>query len=161
MLRAHVSHSGDALEDYLATPPIPGITDPIMYWNHRLEGSNCPLAQMALDYLSAPGMSPAHFISIFSNFAIFVLATSTDVERAFSRGGLTVSKLRHSLSDTSTQAATVLGSWCDKGLVPVDEIIADFKNKSSRARKKPRTAPTTPDVVIVESGSASTPLVVT
>ena len=38
------------------------------------------------------------------------LATSTNVEHAFSRGGLTVSKMQHTLSDELTRAATVLGS---------------------------------------------------
>jgi len=62
-------------------------------------------------------------------------ATSTDVERAFSCGGLTVSKMRHKLSDESTCAASVLGAWCDlPGAVPQDEIIATFKDKSKRPK---------------------------
>lgn len=66
-----------------------------------------------------------------------LLATSTDVERAFSRGGLTVSKMRHSLSDESTRAATVLGSWCTfPDLVPCGEIVSIFKDKSSRSGSK-------------------------
>ena len=44
---------------------------------------------------------------------MLLTATSTDVERAFSHGGPTVSKMRHSLSDESTRAASVLGAWCD------------------------------------------------
>ena len=66
-----------------------------------------------------------------------LLATSTDVERAFSRGGLTVSKMRHSLSDESTRAATVLGSWCTfPDLVPCGEIVSIFKDKSSCSGSK-------------------------
>ncbi|RDX39816.1 hypothetical protein OH76DRAFT_1298907, partial [Lentinus brumalis] len=38
-------------------------------------------------------------------------ATSCDAERAFSRGRLTVSRLRHSLGDSSVRANTLLGSW--------------------------------------------------
>lgn len=77
-----------------------------------------PLAQMALDYLSVP-------------------ATSTDVERAFSRGGLTVSKLRHSLTDESTRCSSVLELWAEiDGFIPLDKIVALFKDKSSRARKE-------------------------
>jgi hypothetical protein len=54
----------------------------------------------------------------------------TDVERAFSHGGLTVSKMCHSLSDESTRAATVLGSWCDfPGVIPQDDIMEIFKDK--------------------------------
>jgi hypothetical protein len=60
------------------------------------------------------------------------VATSTDVEQGFSRGGLTVSKMRHSLSDESTRAATVLGSWVASfpDLIPCDDIITLFKDKS-------------------------------
>ena len=63
------------------------------------------------------------------------LATSTDVERAFSRGGLTVSKMRHSLSDESTRAASVLGAWCDlSGAVPWNEIMAVFSEKGKQPK---------------------------
>jgi hypothetical protein len=66
-----------------------------------------------------------------------MLATSTDVEWAFSRGGLTVSKMRHSLSDESTQAASVVGSWCDfPGAVPHKDIMRVFKDKSKQALDK-------------------------
>lgn len=68
---------------------------------------------------------------------ICYLATSTDVERAFSRGGLTVSKMRHSLSDESTRAATVLSSWHDiPDLIPYNEIVNVFKDKAKRAKGK-------------------------
>jgi len=59
------------------------------------------------------------------------------VERAFSRGGLTVSKMRHLLSDESTRAATVLGSWCDfPSAIPRDDIIVSFRDKSKRPKAK-------------------------
>jgi hypothetical protein len=59
-----------------------------------------------------------------------MLAASTDVERAFSRGRLTVSRLRHSLSDETTRAATVLGSWADiPGLVLNEELIKNIRDK--------------------------------
>ena len=65
------------------------------------------------------------------------VATSTDVERAFSKGGLTVSKMRHSLSDESTRAACVLGSWCDfPGAVPREDIMIAFKDKGKRDKGK-------------------------
>jgi hypothetical protein len=64
---------------------------------------------------------------------MLLTATSTDVECAFSRGGLTVSKMCHSLSDESTRAASVLGAWCDlPGAVPRDEVMAVFKDKDKR-----------------------------
>ena len=66
---------------------------------------------------------------------MLLTATSTDVECAFSRGGLTVSKMRHSLSDESTRAASVLGAWCDlPGAVPWDEVMAVFKDKGKRPK---------------------------
>ncbi|TDL16428.1 hypothetical protein BD410DRAFT_731394, partial [Rickenella mellea] len=59
-------------------------------------------------------------------------ASSTDVERAFSRGGLTVSKRRHALSDQSMRAATVLSSWADvDGLIPEAQIVDHFREKNS------------------------------
>jgi hypothetical protein len=58
------------------------------------------------------------------------IATSTDVKRAFSCGGLMVSKMRHSLSDESTRAATVLFP----SAIPHDEIISTFKDKSKRPK---------------------------
>ena len=63
-----------------------------------------------------------------------IVATSTDAERAFSRGRLTVSRLRHSLSDASVRANTVLGSWARiDDLVPEKETI-DFLGDKKRAR---------------------------
>ncbi|TDL17981.1 hypothetical protein BD410DRAFT_729242, partial [Rickenella mellea] len=63
-------------------------------------------------------------------------ASSTDVERAFSRGGLTVSKCRHALSDESMRAATVLSLWADvDGLMPEGEIVDHFREKNSRFGK--------------------------
>jgi len=89
---------------------------------------------MALDYLSTPGQSCS--LSFRVIFIIIFTATSTDVERAFSRGRLTVSRMRHSLSDESTRAATVLSSWMSvPRLVPELDIIQVFRDKASRTGK--------------------------
>ena len=70
-----------------------------------------------------------------SNHYYLHVATSTDVERSFSRGGLTVSKMRHFLSDESTRAATVLSSWCDfPSAIPREDIITAFREKSRRPK---------------------------
>lgn len=62
-------------------------------------------------------------------------AASTDVKCAFSKGGLTVTKLRHSLSDESTRAATILHSWGSMGdLIPEGDIIRAFADKSRKDR---------------------------
>jgi len=43
--------------------------------------------------------------------------------------------MRHSLSDESTRAASVLGAWCDlPGAVPRDEIVAIFKDKGKQPK---------------------------
>jgi hypothetical protein len=45
--------------------------------------------------------------------------------------------MRHSLTDESTRAATVLSSWCTfPELVPRSEIVSIFKEKSSRMGSK-------------------------
>jgi hypothetical protein len=81
-----------------------------------------------------------------------VTATSTDVERAFSRGGLTVSKMRHSLSDESTRAASVLGSWCNlPEAILMSDIIEKFKEKSKRGKKKEVETTDADDVIEVDS----------
>jgi hypothetical protein len=64
-----------------------------------------------------------------------VAASSTDIERGFSRGGLSVTKLRHNLSDESTRAATVLHSWSNvDGLIPEQDIISLFGDKPKRPK---------------------------
>ena len=62
-------------------------------------------------------------------------ATSTDAERVFSRGGLTVSRLRHSLSDASVRASALLGSWSTlPDLIPEKETIALLKAHIRKTR---------------------------
>ena len=76
---------------------------------------------------------------------------STDVKHMFSHGGLTVSKMCHSLSDKSTCAATVLGTWCDLPcIIPWDDIMTAFKDKSKWPKVgNPSTAnPVTTDALI-------------
>ena len=74
-------------------------------------------------------------------------ASSTDVERAFSHGGLTVSKRRHALSDKSVRAATVLSSWVKiPGIVADDACIKLFNEKSKRTGKSKATVMAEKDV---------------
>ncbi|KAL1937047.1 hypothetical protein VTO73DRAFT_15573 [Trametes versicolor] len=97
----------DELEVYLQEPPLSTVDDPLAYWNLRIKtaSSESPLAQMAIDFLTAQ-------------------ATSTDSERGFSRGRLTVSRLRHSLGEESVRSGTVLGSWSNvPGLVPEADVV--------------------------------------
>jgi hypothetical protein len=65
-----------------------------------------------------------------------------DVERGFSRGGLTVSKLRHALLDDSTRASTLLSAWSEfPELIPTAKIIQLFKEKPLRAVKEQSSTP--------------------
>jgi hypothetical protein len=64
-----VKQGPDALEDYLKDMPLPEETDLIGYWlKQRKAGeamdnpSKMALAQMALDYLSVPGMFFRNFV---------------------------------------------------------------------------------------------------
>jgi hypothetical protein len=47
---------GDTLDEWLSSPPLGTVTDPIAWWT-GMEGH--PLARMALDFLSTPGMRHA------------------------------------------------------------------------------------------------------
>lgn len=108
--------SGDALDDYLSAPSLSSVTNPIVWWISF--GGDGPLRRMALDFLSVP-------------------ASSVDVERAFSRGGLTVSKLRHRLSAESVRASTVLNSWMKHAdLIPETQIINAFTDKKKVRRSR-------------------------
>lgn len=77
-----------------------------------------------------------NLLSIFAlNHSIVVVAASTDVECAFSKGGLTVSKRRHALNDASTRASTVLGSWASKDLLPEKDIVTMLEKKCKCTKK--------------------------
>ena len=76
-----------------------------------------------------------HFKLIIS-FTGQLPAVSTDVERAFSQGGLTVSKMQHSLTDKSLRAATVLGTWCDiPGVINQEGLAVKFNDKSKQTKE--------------------------
>jgi hypothetical protein len=137
------------VDEWLNTPPVTTATDGLKYWAAIL-ASGHPLARMALDFLSTPGQCIASF---FHHLLNILLATSTDVEWAFSRGGLTVSKMRHSLSGESTRAASVFGSWCDlPGAVPHDEIMAAFKDKGKWPKNNNAMAAVSSEDVNMTSG---------
>lgn len=53
----------------------------------------------------------------------YVIATSVDVERIFSRGRLVLSHVRSRLSVQSTRALICLGIWSAKGLIKDNDIL--------------------------------------
>jgi hypothetical protein len=57
--------STDELDEYLNTTAIGHVVDPITWWSRMDE---TPLAQMALDFLSAPGMYIVVYSVILLNF---------------------------------------------------------------------------------------------
>ncbi|OJT11002.1 hypothetical protein TRAPUB_12479, partial [Trametes pubescens] len=102
----------DELEAYLEAPPLTTMQDTLEYWHVLLQTSSSPLARMAINFLTAQ-------------------ATSTDSECSFSRGQLTVLRLRHSLSNKSVCTGTVLGSWADyHELVPEADVVQLLAEKS-------------------------------
>ncbi|OJT06793.1 hypothetical protein TRAPUB_2358 [Trametes pubescens] len=120
--RTSTNSDHDPLETYLEDPPRSTIDNPLNFWSlfydsAEPDSADRALATMALDFLSAQ-------------------ASSTDAERAFSRGRLTVPRLRHSLSDESVRAGTLLGSWARiPTLVPERATIKLIK-KSLRKKKQ-------------------------
>jgi hypothetical protein len=79
------------------------------------------LAQMSLDYLSAP-------------------ATSVDPERLFSFSGGTISKLRNQLSDTSARATVLVGQWArNPELIAQEEFERTLVDGWSRKKKRKAT----------------------
>jgi hypothetical protein len=46
---------GDVVTEWLSSPPVPSVADPIAWWS-KMNAVGHPLARMALDFLSAPGM---------------------------------------------------------------------------------------------------------
>lgn len=61
--------TSDTLEDFLNSPPISSMNEPIPWW-YRMASNGNWLARMALDFLSAPGTYSVYFIfiSIISNY---------------------------------------------------------------------------------------------
>lgn len=136
--------SGDALEDYLNTPPLAHVStkDPIMWWTNNGTSPKDPLARMAIDLLSAPGELFYYVGSINTSThnPLLPVASSTDIERGFSRSGLMVSPHRHCLSQESVRSGTVLSSWIKiPGLVPQQNIVQHFNDKAKRGKNKSAT----------------------
>lgn len=109
------------------------VKDPIAYWDSVSRSSKgnpgaAALARMALDFLTVPGECHCPLRVPRAHVNLSLLATSTDAERAFSRGGLTVSRLCHSLNDASVHASALLASWSSiPDIVPETETIALLK----------------------------------
>jgi hypothetical protein len=107
------------------------VANPLAHWANR----HGALAKMGCDYSSCPGELSLCLYDMNLN-SFYFLATSTDIERAFSGGRLTVSRMRHSLSSESTRASTVLGTW-----MKVDGFLDELElTKRLKAKVDAKTA---------------------
>ena len=126
------------MENYLAEPPIPsdfvkGCEGYLKYWNLK-RSQGCKVAQMALDFLSAPGK---HFrwCDLFSRSLIVGAASSVGSERAFSGGRLQANHLQHRMSAETFQAKMALGAWAvndDQLLMPDIDQLSQLLPGSSK-----------------------------
>ncbi|PBK89307.1 hypothetical protein ARMGADRAFT_882713, partial [Armillaria gallica] len=106
---------------YITNPPT-DCSDPIIYWSAKLDKQDVKskkkvvmlmgaLARMALDFLSAPGMSLHVYV--------------------FSHGGLVINKWCHNLLAESTRANVILNSWGKvDGLIPKKILVKRFNEKA-------------------------------
>ena len=107
------------LAQYLSTGP-ENVKDALLWWV-EMRAVYPRLSRMARNYLSIPGMSICIPVCHRPHF---LLATSTDVERVFSKGRLVLSHIRNRLSVASTRALMCLGAWSKLGLVRNADIKA-------------------------------------
>jgi hypothetical protein len=78
-----------------------------------------------------------------------------------SQGGLTVSKMQHSLTDKSVRATTVLSSWAAMpGTIPCSKIIAAFNAKSKQPKGKEAARPHVGEASEVDMTDAETNVII-
>jgi len=83
-------------------------------------------------------VSPVSNYSIFTSFYIlivFLVATSTAVERVFSQGRHLLSFTRNRLSASSIRAFLCLGSWGRNDLIFYEDVLAAVRENSKRKRE--------------------------
>ncbi|XP_006462316.1 hypothetical protein AGABI2DRAFT_56444, partial [Agaricus bisporus var. bisporus H97] len=76
---------------------------PLQWWHERHQAYP-NLSQMACDYLSIP-------------------ATSVDVERAFSKGGVLLTNRRNRLVGQTIRSLLCLGDWISAGIIKDKDIV--------------------------------------
>ena len=134
----------DSIEAYLDSPPIakPEVkaTGGVLKYWESCRTTRHRLAQMALDFLSAPGLAVSHYCSLRKLMSI-LLASSVDAERTFSGGRLQVNHLQHQMSSQSFKAQVAVGSWYNTPLLPnMSSATAIITNKTSKGKNQ--TEPT-------------------
>ena len=86
-----------------------------------------------------------------------IIATSTDAEHAFSSGRLTVSRLRHSLSDASIRAGTLLASWSRIPDIVDEDDAAKLLESKNKAKASAREVISIDDTDDDDDAAAATP----
>jgi len=66
---------------------------------------------------------------------VYLIATSTAVERVFSQGRQLLSFTRNRLSASSIRAFLCLGSWGRNDLILFEDVLAAVKGNSKRKRE--------------------------
>ena len=128
----------DPVNEYLYSPTVKNIKNLLSYWWSIIDGSTevtpqIAFAQMATDFLSAPGKFVFALCLMLTKASVM---TSTTGEQSFSTSGHMVSKFRHNLSDKSIHAATVFLAWNNHGLIPTDKILENIRSKGPRWREE-------------------------
>ena len=138
------------MEEYLRAPPLPHLMDPLGYWLKQWkageatgDASNMALTQMALDYLSVPGLffrfsfTQSGSVHSFSHLIFYFVATSVDPKHLFSFLGGTISKLQNQLSNDSARSIVMVGLWGKVGgLLTEQEFKVKIKEGWSQGKKQ-------------------------
>ncbi len=113
----------DKLKHYLAADVVPGIKDPISWWQGKRTKYPC-LSRMAIDYLNIPGMcSPCASVIDETDCCGPPQATSVGVEHIFSRGRLLLLHVRNQMTAENMRASMCLGVWAQHGLVNTTDMF--------------------------------------
>ena len=106
----------------------------LCYWEQQL-ATQPQLARMALDFLSTPGeaLSTWHMCSGSHDSAV---ASSVDVECAFSSGRLQVNHLQHGMSSQTLKAQTAVSSWFGPPIFPsITPFVSIIEDRMCREKK--------------------------
>lgn len=120
------------LDEYLSLP-VENVKDPLGWW-HKHKEQYPLLWKMASDFLGIPGrFYPARGSHYDADYRV---ATSTAVERVFSRGRHLLHYTRSRLSGASVRAYMCLGDWSRNDLISDKDIMDALKDGGKRKRPK-------------------------
>lgn len=111
------------LDDYLSTGPEP--TNDVLKWWWDKRRVFPKLSRMAFDYLTVAGKYSFIFVIlvVITDLFFIYLASSTAVERVFSRGRHLLHFTRNRLSGKSIRMCLCLGSWSRFDLINDDDVL--------------------------------------